>query len=253
MTLTQEELQQVLHPRPCRFYPSVGSTNDLAKAWLKEGAPTGSVIVADEQREGRGRKGRVWYTPPHVALAISVILMPNQQFLHRVSMLGAVAVAELCEHVGAPNVGIKWPNDVQIHGRKVSGILPEAVWDGEKFLGVVLGIGVNVRADFSNTELAQIAISLEPVANYPLKRTTLIHYLLQRIDYWSQFIGDIRLFNTWKSKLNTLGKPVRLEHGGQIIEGVAEDVDENGALSIRTTNDEIISVLAGDVALNETQ
>ena len=253
MALTQEALKQVLHPRPHRFYPSAGSTNDLANTWLKEGAPAGSVVIADEQKEGRGRKGRVWYTPPHVALAVSIILKPPQQFLHRISLLGAVAVAELCQHAGAKGVGIKWPNDVQIHGRKVSGILPEVVWDDETLLGVVLGIGVNVRADFGGTELAHIATSLEPAVGQHLKRTTLIHYLLQRIDYWSQFIGDVLLFNTWKSKLNTLGKAIRLEYNGQVIEGVAIDVDQNGALSIRTANNEVISVLAGDIALTETR
>src|SRR5690606_4117303 len=131
-----------------RFYERADSTNDLALAWLREGAPIGAVVIADEQLKGRGRKGRVWHTPPGVALAVSVVLRPPVDALHQVGMVGALAIADVCQQHVPDDVAIKWPNDVQVGGRKVSGILPETAWEADRLLGVVLGMGLNVRVDF---------------------------------------------------------------------------------------------------------
>jgi BirA family transcriptional regulator, biotin operon repressor / biotin---[acetyl-CoA-carboxylase] ligase len=127
VTLTEATLQARLQ-RPCRYFDAVDSTNDIAMQWLQAGAQTGSVVIADEQRQGRGRKGRTWYTPPGAALAVSVIVKPSLERINRISMIGALAVYDLCAAFGIKNLGIKWPNDVQINGLKVSGILPEAAW-----------------------------------------------------------------------------------------------------------------------------
>src|SRR5688500_3029795 len=118
--LSEEILSQTLK-REFRFFPSVDSTNDIAQAWIREGAKAGSVVLADEQLKGRGRRGRFWYTPPGVALAISYILKPSAEFATRSSMVGALAIYELCNSLGIQDIGIKWPNDVQIKGKKVSG------------------------------------------------------------------------------------------------------------------------------------
>src|SRR5688572_33262517 len=195
--LSQENLSESLK-RDFRFYPTVDSSNDIAQAWLREGAKAGSVVLADEQLKGRGRRGRFWHTPAGVALAISAILKPSAEYATRSSMVGALAVYELCKLYIADNIGIKWPNDVQIRGKKVSGILPEAVWDGDKLLGVVLGIGVNVRVQFDD-ELAPIATNLEDEAGQSLNRVELICFLLERLDFWVGRIGSDEVFFAWKS------------------------------------------------------
>jgi BirA family transcriptional regulator, biotin operon repressor / biotin---[acetyl-CoA-carboxylase] ligase len=150
--LSQELLSQSLK-RDFRFFPTVDSSNDIAQAWIRDGAKAGSVVLADEQLKGRGRRGRFWYTPAGVALAVSVIIKPSAEFATRSSMVGALAVYELCNSLGIKETGIKWPNDVQIRGKKVSGILPEAVWEGDKLLAVVLGMGINVRVPFDACHL----------------------------------------------------------------------------------------------------
>ena len=158
------------------------------------GQKTGSVVIADEQKKGRGRKGRFWHTPPGVALAVSVILHPDVRQVQQISMLGALAVYDLVLAQKHVPIGIKWANDVQVDGRKISGILPEAVWERQQLRGVVLGMGVNVRVDFAGTELDNTAINLETIVGQSLDRTALIQTLLERIDYWYAQLGTDMLF-----------------------------------------------------------
>jgi BirA family transcriptional regulator, biotin operon repressor / biotin---[acetyl-CoA-carboxylase] ligase len=245
--ISSESLAEKLS-RPFQFFPSVDSTNDIAQTWLREGAKAGSVVIADEQLKGRGRRGRFWHTPAGVALAISFILKPSPEFATRSSMLGALAVYELCSALGIKQIGIKWPNDVQIQGKKVSGILPEAVWNGEKLLGVVLGIGVNVRVNF-DSELAETAINLETATSKTLNRNELTQQLLERLDFWAARIASDELFFTWKNHLSTLGQDVVIEGLNQRIVGQAVDVDSNGTLLIKTPDATILPVMAGEVSL----
>jgi BirA family biotin operon repressor/biotin-[acetyl-CoA-carboxylase] ligase len=245
MTLTADAVYRALGPRPVRFYERADSTNDLALDWLREGAATGSLVIADEQVKGRGRLGRTWYTPPGTALILSVILRPSALHLPQMTMLGGVALTDTLNHLGAPDVGIKWPNDVQLNGRKVSGILPEAVWEGDKLVGVVLGMGVNVRIDFSGSELAQTAISIEPALGRMVNRLDVLADLLSRIDYWYGRLDTV--FAAWKSRLNMLGKLVTVQNA--MISGWAENVDEQGALLVKDAKGQSHRVVAGDVAL----
>lgn len=244
MTLSEERLQMLLPGRPMRYYPTVGSSNDVAMSWLREGAPSGAVVLADEQTAGRGRKGRLWHTPPAVALAVSYVLRPQPEQLNRVTMMGAVAVVELCQHLGAAEVGIKWPNDVQIAGKKICGILPEVAWDGPDLQGVVLGIGVNIRVNLPD-ELRGIATNLEDAISQPIDRAQAAAYLIQRLDAWSQQLGSWQLFDRWRHHLTTVGKTVRVED----VVGVVESVDETGALIIGTPTGTTERVIAGDVMI----
>lgn len=243
--LALPSLQVKLKSRPLRYFASIDSTNNIAMQWLQAGAEAGSVVIADEQLKGRGRMGRTWHTPPSVAIAMSVVLKPPVAFASRVSMLGALVVAELCQHLAVQNVGIKYPNDVHINGRKVCGVLPEAAWEKNHLIGVVLGIGVNVRVKF-NEELAHTATNLETETGRQLDRVDLIAYLLARIDEWSAQIHTDALFTAWRNRLNTIGQQVTI--GG--IRGVAEDVDSSGALLVRTERQQLERVIAGDVLLN---
>lgn len=243
VTLSDERLQGLLAPRAVRYYVQAGSTNDIAREWLRNGGSDGAVVIADEQISGRGRQGRVWHTPPGVALAVSVILRPPGDWLPHLSMLGALAVLETAAQAGAADVGIKWPNDVQIGGRKVSGVLPEAEWDGDRLLGAVLGIGVNVRTDFRGTELEATAISLETAVGRRLDRAELARDLLARIDFWYGQLGSDALFDVWKGRLTTLGQPVTIND----VQGVAEGVDAQGALLVRDVNGILQRVVAGDL------
>lgn len=245
--LSQTLLDQHLH-RPFEYAQRLPSSNDRAQAWLRQGAQSGSVVIADEQTQGRGRRGRIWHTPPQVALALSYILKPSPYLATRASMVGALAVYDLCQHLALTPIAIKWPNDVQINCKKVSGILPEAVWQGDQLLGIVLGVGVNVRNQFDE-QLAPIATTLEAQANRPLQRLDLLLYLLQRLDHWSRHIHTDDVPLTWKARLNTLGQSVVIKGDNLEIIGQAVDTTLDGALLIKTPDGSIQTVLAGDVSL----
>lgn len=245
MSLSSQALEHLLPNRETRFYASVDSTQDLALAWLREGAEAGSVIVADEQRKGRGRHGRTWHTPPGVAIAMSILLRPMAKALPQITMLGALSIYDMLVTLGADDVAIKWPNDVRLGGRKVSGVLPEASWSGDRLEGVALGMGINIRVDFAGTELAQTATSIEPALGRPVNRAEVVATLLERIDFWAQRLTTPELFDTWKSRLDTLGQRVTV---GDVV-GLAVSVDPDGALLIRDDIGELRRVLAGDVAL----
>jgi len=242
MTLSEGILQQKL-AQPFRYFPRVTSTNDLAKTWLMQGAPDGAVVIADEQASGRGRSGRLWRTPPNAALALSVLLRPPAALLARINMIGALGVYELAEQVGCDNVGIKWPNDIQVQDKKISGVLVEAVWMQDNLDGVVLGIGVNVRVDFSQTDLREKAASLEDLAGQPLDRAELIRVLLERVEYWYQRIDSDEVYDAWRGRLNMLGLPVVAEG----VSGRALDVTAEGALLIENGHGGLHKISAGDV------
>ncbi len=249
MTLNEKELVDRFHPRAIRYFSQIASTNDVALEWMTSGAVEGSLVVADEQLKGKGRLGRVWYTPPGTAVIVSVILRPKYEALSQVTMLGALAIYDMVKGLGIKSVDIKWPNDVMLNGFKVSGILPESVWEYGQLAGVVLGMGINVRTNFSNTELALKAISIEPVLGRRVERIELLADLISRIDYWSMRLGSDALFDTWKSRLVTVGREVRINTAAKEVIGLAIDVDRDGTLLVRRADGQIERVIAGDIAL----
>ena len=174
-------------------------------------------------------------------LALSVIFRPDINELPQIMMLGALAITDMLHTLGATNVAIKWPNDVLLNGCKVSGVLPETTWEGDTLLGVALGIGVNVRMDFSETELAQTAISIEPALNITVDRNELVATLVKRIDYWSARLGSNELFEVWQLRLNTLGQEIRVGD----IAGIAEGVDKDGTLLVRDKSGQLRCLVAG--------
>jgi len=243
MTLSEGILEQKL-AQPFRYFPRVASTSDLAKSWLLEGAPDGAAVIADEQARGRGRSGRVWQTPPGATLALSIVLRPPPAQVARVNMIGALSAYDLAEQVGCEDIGIKWPNDIQVGGKKVSGVLVENVWMQGGLRGAVLGIGVNVRVDFSQTDLRDTAASLEDFAERRLERAELIRIVLERVAYWYQRIESDAVYETWRRRLNTLGTLVVADGIG----GRALDVTPDGALLIEDRHGAVHKVIAGDLA-----
>jgi BirA family biotin operon repressor/biotin-[acetyl-CoA-carboxylase] ligase len=255
---TPESLRLALGHRPFRFYDVTGSTQDQARAWATDDPqlPSGAVVIAEEQEKGRGRQGRQWISPPETSIMCSVILQPHivPEQLPRVTMVGAVAVAETIAAILPDDVALKWPNDVLVHGRKICGILAEATWLGNRLNAVILGIGVNVRTDFSGTDLEGVATSIEGELGRAVDRHVILANLLRHVDSWERRIDQPALFDEWRNWLKTLGKRVTVfpqQEAGQPYEGIAEDIDENGALMVRLASGEVRRVLAADVGLRE--
>jgi BirA family biotin operon repressor/biotin-[acetyl-CoA-carboxylase] ligase len=255
---TYDSLRAALGTRPFRFYDQVGSTQDLAREWAlsEPAAPPGAVVIAEEQTAGRGRQGRTWYSPPASSIMCSVILRPHlmPEQLQRLTMATGIAVAETLSSFLPGLVTLKWPNDVQVRRRKICGILTEAIWIDNRPVAVIVGIGINIRTDFAGTEMADHATSLEAELGRPVDRHVILANLLGHVYTWSDRVDDPALLNTWRGRLSTLGKRVTVYpqlDRSEAYEGVAESVDENGALFVRLDSGERRRVLAADVGLWE--
>ena len=254
-------LRAALGARPFRWYPQIGSTNDAARAWIADhdSIAQGAVVISDEQTAGRGRFARPWHAPPGSALLFSVIIRHNPAQWARLPLLGALAVAETLEALTeSPTlIRLKWPNDVQIGGRKVAGILAETDWRGERPFAAVLGIGLNVRINFDKTDLAERATSVEPALNIMVERFTLLASILQRVDYWAARLADPGLIDTWRSRLITIGSVVTAragegDSGVETLTGLAFGVDPDGALLIRDAHNQTHRLVAGEVTLRDS-
>jgi len=241
-------LKTSLIGRKIIYLPSVPSTMDFARQETQKGAAEGTVVMAGEQTEGRGRLKRKWLAPKG-NIALSIILYPNVASLPYLIMIASLAVVKSIENVTGFKGQIKWPNDVLINGKKVSGILIENEVRGNKAVYSIVGIGINVGLSVGKyREIADTAASL----NKDIDRIKLIRGLLEEFDnLYSQLPNGKAIYEEWRDRLVTLGKKVKATWGKQTIEGSAEDVDKDGALLIRCEDGKLIKVVAGDVTLRE--
>ena len=256
--LGENELEPLLSTRDLgrrlRFLETVSSTSEVAWRMGEEGAPHGLTVVADQQTQGKGRNGRVWSSPPGVNLYFSALLRPDISAAHapELTLVAAVAVCEALRESGCERARIKWPNDVEIGGRKISGLLTELSADGQDIDFVVLGIGVNVNmtAETLPPEVRETATSVQMSLGRPYPRVRLLARLLERLEGWmdryeDEGFGAVRA--RWTSLSSTIGARVRLTLGGRALEGRAESLDESGHLLVRVDSGSLERVVAGDV------
>jgi BirA family biotin operon repressor/biotin-[acetyl-CoA-carboxylase] ligase len=184
-----------------------------------------------------------------VAIAVSVVLRVSQNMLPQVNMVGTLAVSSLLQTLNVPNVTIKWANDVYVDGKKISGILPEVVWNGNELEGVVLGIGLNVHNDFTGTPIESIATTIEKLTGKTQDRAALIAVLMFHLDKWLDKMGTDEITSAYKAKMVMLGQPIEVKRGELIISGLAMDIRTDGCLLIKQESGEIMPVSAGDVTV----
>jgi BirA family biotin operon repressor/biotin-[acetyl-CoA-carboxylase] ligase len=255
-TPLQTTINTMVIGREIRFFPSVGSTNDLLKDAARLGAPEGLVFVTDEQVAGRGRRGRSWTAPPGTSLLVSVLLRPTwlpAAAAFHLTMLAAVVAAEAIEKVTGLTVDLKWPNDLQIEGRKLGGILVETELDDTAVHWAVIGCGINVNWDpRAIPELVDTATSLSSEQGQPVSRSDLLQAMLECLDpRYHALQRGVRsvLWNDWRRRLKMLGQAVRAETAHGVLLGIAEDVSPDGALLLRDANGQRHMVTAGDVSV----
>jgi len=236
------------------YLPRAVSTMDIARQEALKGAAEGAVVVAGEQTGGRGRLKRSWLAPQG-NIALSIILYPDIESLPYLIMIASLAVVNSIESVTGLKAGIKWPNDILIDGKKVCGILIENEVRGNKVTYSIVGIGINI--DLKVTDHAEIATTATSLKNESGKddlRNKIIRALLTEFKRLYLKLPDGKvIYEIWRDRLVTLGKKIRAESGNKIIEGVAEAVDEDGALVIREEDGKLTKVVAGDVTLRENK
>ncbi|MCU0502356.1 MAG: biotin--[acetyl-CoA-carboxylase] ligase [Anaerolineae bacterium] len=239
--------------RPTRFFPRIGSTNDVAHELAAAGAAEGLLVLADEQTAGRGRLDRSWWAPPGASVLMSLLLRPALP-THRAGQLpmclGLAAVEEL-EAVTALHPALKWPNDIVWEGRKLGGMLSELRADGERFDYAVLGLGINVNMTFDEPaagDLAATAVSLRTIVGRPVDRAALVIALLERCEAWyERLLSGESLHEAWAARLDTLGRQVVVALPTGTLTGVAVGVTPEGALIVRRPDGTDETIWAGDV------
>ncbi|HEC23530.1 MAG TPA: biotin--[acetyl-CoA-carboxylase] ligase [Chloroflexi bacterium] len=237
------------------YYPRIGSTNDVARELAASHAPEGTLVIADEQTAGRGRMGRRWEAPPNTGLLMSLIFRPrlSPADVHRVVMVCGLAVAEACEASGAAPVAVKWPNDLQLGGKKFVGILPESAIMGDRLAWVIVGIGVNVNQVFTPPDpLYETATSLRMVTGSAHDRAALLARIMSRLNEWYGYLHDERLLEAWRERCTTLGQVIRARTAEGVVKGKAEEIDLSGALWIRDEAGKRHRLTASEVTLLRT-
>lgn len=226
-----------------------GSTNDDARTLAAQGAPHGTLVVADTQSSGRGRRGRHWSSPPGENLYASFVLRP-QIALADAPLLALVAGLAFAEALGAFTavpVRVKWPNDVRAANRKLAGVLVEGSLRGSELAWVVLGVGVNVRGLEAPPGLESIATSLRMLrGGDDLARADVLAALCARLEARLDAFerdGFSGLHRDLTARCETLGARVTVEG----VEGVAESIAADGALCIRTDAGALVPVRVGEV------
>jgi BirA family biotin operon repressor/biotin-[acetyl-CoA-carboxylase] ligase len=235
------------------YWPEIGSTNDDARRLAAEGAPEGTLVIADYQSRGRGRLDRSWVAPRGSSLLISIVFRPElaAHQVQRLTMSCGLAVADAIELQTGLSVGLKWPNDVVIGGAKAGGILTEIGLEGAQVEFAAVGIGLNVNLDppLLPTDLPMPATSLCNELGSEVARLPLLWALLQEIEErYSALSAGQSPHVEWARRLVTLGKPVTVSGTGSVLDGMAEGVDADGALLVRLANGRLEKVLAGDVS-----
>jgi len=208
---------------PRIHYAETTSTNDRAWDQARRGAPEGTLITADYQTQGRGRRGRRWLAPPRASLLFSVLLYPRLPFEQAslLTLAGGIAAARAIRATTGLNARLKWPNDVLLNGRKVGGVLTETEWEGASIARAVLGVGLNVNLAAAEwpPELQDRATSLLIELGQPVSREVLLKACLQELETLYEALrqpdGREAILRAWRSLAVTRGQWVQPEAGGE--------------------------------------
>lgn len=230
---------------------SVDSTQTVAFALAERGAADRTVVVADRQLAGRGRRGRVWQAPAGTSLLTSILVRSSlpRALLATFSPTTAVATAEALERVAPVAARVKWPNDVLVGGKKIAGILLESRPGADSVAPLVIGIGVNLAQQEFPPELAGQATSIALETGRAVDRETMLTALLEAFDAWrarleQEGFGPVR--ERWRRLSDTVGRHVAVDG----VAGTAVDLDADGALLV-DVGGAVKRVIAGEIVSDE--
>ncbi|HVA24270.1 MAG TPA: biotin--[acetyl-CoA-carboxylase] ligase [Chloroflexota bacterium] len=249
---------------PLHHYQRRESTQAVARQLADDGAPEGTVVIADEQTAGRGRLGNSFSSPPG-GLYLSLVLRPSLPASQApvVGLALGLAVAESVQALTGLEAVLKWPNDVLIGGRKLSGVLIDLATSGERVRWAIAGVGVNVNVASFSGELRTTATSLFRELGHEIGIDALRAELLARFEgHYVELLanGPRPLIERWAAAPNCLGRIVRISAGRpepclpreralEGFEGVAEGLDRDGALLVRLRDGQLRRVIAAEVHL----
>ncbi|BDZ71772.1 biotin--[acetyl-CoA-carboxylase] ligase [Methanobacterium petrolearium] len=234
------------------YYSEVDSTNEVAKRLADDGAPEGTIIIAESQRSGRGRRGKKWISPSG-GVWMTIILRPDipPSKAPQLTLVTGVAVAETLDQECRLDVGIKWPNDILIGGKKVCGILTEANTTPEGLEYVVVGIGIDLNVDVDNfpPELREGATSLKKELEEEIYSVKLVQRFLNNLEtlYDDFKSGNFpEILKEWRKLSKTIGSYVEVRKKGRIVRGEAVGITREGVLILEMDDGSLRKIISGE-------
>jgi BirA family transcriptional regulator, biotin operon repressor / biotin---[acetyl-CoA-carboxylase] ligase len=244
--------------RDIRVFEETGSTNDIVEKLARDGVKEGVAVFAEAQTRGRGRLGRQWLSPPRKGLWFSVLLRPDlrPQAATQLTVAAATALWRAIRDQTGLTPEIKWPNDILIKGRKVAGVLTELSAELDHIKHVILGIGLDVNLSTKDfpVELRGVATSLKAETGRHFQRAELAAAILRELDRDYERIRAHRfpeVADEWQEHCATLGRRVAIHVGDRVLQGLAEALDDDGALLLRTQHGRLERIIGGDVSLQK--
>lgn len=250
----KKHLQTKRYGKKIHYYETCKSTQLIAHEFAQKGTPDGTVVISEEQLGGKGRMARPWDSSAHKGIWMSVILKPEltPQQAPQITLVAAVAIVRAIEEVTGLTPDIKWPNDLLVNGKKITGILTELQADPDQIKAIILGIGINVNqcADDFAPELSSIASSLKIELGQKVNRAKLVAAILKHAEhyielYLEQGFKPIKLL--WESYATTIGKPVRAVMLQETLEGTAIGITADGMLELQLKDGTVRKIYSGDI------
>lgn len=232
------------------YLPETDSTNWQARMLALDGARHGTLVIADRQTAGRGRRGRSWISPAGEGIFMSLILRPqvHPSQVAKMSLTLALAVANAIEHETGLDARIKWPNDIVIGGRKVCGLLLEMDATQECVRSIVAGVGINVHQKEFDEEITHTASSLDLLAGRRVSRSAIVRAFLQEFEK-AMALLDAEMMHAYRARSATIGQRVQVISLDGTYEGMAKGVTQSGSLLVEKAGGEVCEVLAADVSV----
>lgn len=240
--------------RQLRIIARTESTQNEAAAWAQHGAADGAVIIAEEQTGGRGRQGKSFHSPAGKGIWMSLILRPQipLQFTPQLTLLSAVALCRAMKRMTEVDLGIKWPNDILYEDKKVCGILTESSAEDERLVHVIAGVGISVNLEEHDypEELRSKVTSLKIASGKEIDRASLLAECLFELEqlyklYVEQGFAPIRTL--WEAQSVTIGRSLSVTTPNGIVSGVAQGLDDSGALIVLGEDGCYRKIFSGDV------
>lgn len=259
-TITADEIRLGLQTnfigKNIHYEESVESTQKIAHRLAYEQAPEGTIVIAEEQISGRGRMDRKWYSPKYTGIGMSLILRPNIPISKapQLTLLTAVSVVQAIEEQTGLCPVIKWPNDILLNGKKVTGILTELQAEADRINSIIIGIGINVNQQLDDfpLNLHEIASSLSIEKGEKISRAALIRSIFKHFEKWYLLYLDEGFFPIkllWESYAVSIGKFLKARTLTKTIEGKALGITDEGVLQIKDLDGNIHHVYSADIEL----
>ncbi|MGG5253818.1 biotin--[acetyl-CoA-carboxylase] ligase [Neobacillus sp. SM06] len=238
------------------YEDQVDSTQKIAHRLANEGAKTGTVVIAEEQLSGRGRMERKWYSPKFTGIWMSLILRPNIPLIKapQLTLLAAVAIVQAMEEMAGVSPEIKWPNDILVNGKKVTGILTELQAEADRIHSIIIGIGINVNQQITDfpIDLQNTASSLAIETGKKISRSDLIRSIFSHFEkmyelYLAEGFYPVKLL--WESYVRSIGREITAHTLTATIKGKALGITDDGVLQVEDENGKIHSIYSADIEI----